>query len=586
MTPGRCIAIMARNPQVGLPNGVTKKLASQSTFTPIFKSRDLEVWGTAGMSSISLGERGIVAGQLFTGLHPAVQVERISDEQGEVIIGSQGAALLENFWGAYVAFLRRPEKGSIHVLRDPSPGRPMYRRDAGPCIVCATDVDDLMLLGLDRPGVSMDYLAAHLQHTGFRYRRTALDGVEELVPGESFWLQDGRLRREELWSPWRFAAKAVQFNEAALAAAMLRGAIDGVVAAWASLFDHVLLGVSGGLDSSIVAAALKAGPTRLSLLNFLSMEGSAGDERVFVEALSRGLGEEVEIAREAMTYIDIFRSDAAHLPRPVGRAFSQSGSHHMRATAQRVGADVIFSGGGGDNVFCYLQSSAPVADRILMGGSPAAVLATARDIARISGAGIAQIARAALGRMRRPNPAWLWKPNRLFLDDAWHSSAFDTRDHPWLRYENGRLPGKLEHIGILLVIYNFLEGFGYERRWPVIYPLLSQPLIELCLRIPSWMWCAGGVNRAVARQAYQDRLPAVTVQRQSKGSCDRLGIEVIETHHRAIRDFLCGGVLAQAGIIRADAVGEAIHGMASYQDLAWSRILTLIDVEAWVRARG
>lgn len=44
--------------------------------------------------------------------------------------------------------------------------------------------------------------------------------------------------------------------------------------------------------------------------------------------------------------------------------------------------------------------------------------------------------------------------------------------------------------------------------------------------------------------------------------------------------------MAQAGLIQADAIKKAIHAMASYQDLAWSRMLTLIDVEAWVRARG
>jgi asparagine synthase (glutamine-hydrolysing) len=180
----------------------------------------------------------------------------------------------------------------------------------------------------------------------------------------------------------------------------------------------------------------------------------------------------------------------------------------------------------------------------------------------------------------------MWKPNRDLLTEACYGLAFDISEHPWLEPGKGRLPGKLEHVGLLAIVLNALEGFGYEREWPVIYPLLSQPVVELCLRIPTWLWCEGGINRAVARHAYRDALPELTVQRRSKGTFDRLGIELIEQQRHAMQEFICGGALAATGLIKADDVREAIRGMASYQDLTWARILTFVDVEAWIRARS
>ncbi|MDE1917863.1 MAG: hypothetical protein KGJ57_08230 [Sphingomonadales bacterium] len=555
-------------------------------FRLAFQNPQLSIWTTAAMPAIPLGKRGVVVGQVFSGLNPAVSIDAFDDSQARMLFETNGEVLVSHYWGAYAAFLWDPAMGHIRIIRDPSPGFPLYHAALGDHVVIATHVDDLVLLGFKRPSVDFTYLAAHLQNSGLRYRRTALTGVDELPPGEAL-LIDGPVRRHAiLWSPWTFAARERQIEDTATCAAMVRSTIDATVLAWSSCYDHAVLGVSGGLDSSIVASALAQAEIDLSLINLLGFDGSLGDERHFVRALAKGLGREIEIVQDAVTYVDMFHSDGAHLPRPVARAFAQSGSLNTTETARRNNADVIFSGGGGDNVFCFLQTSAPVADCFLSGQGPMAVLTTARNIGQVSGAGVGKVLLAAFRRLRHRHPRWMWKPNRDLLSEACHDLAFDIESHPWLMAEHGRLPGKLEHVGLLAIVLNALEGFGYERDWPVIYPLLSQPVVELCLRIPTWLWCEGGINRAIARCAYRDALPKVTIQRRSKGTFDRLGIELIERHRATLQEFLCGGALAGAGLIKPDAVREAIGGMASYQDLTWSRILTLVDVEAWTRARS
>src|SRR3546814_2432537 len=55
--------------------------------------------------------------------------------------------------------------------------------------------------------------------------------------------------------------------------------------------------------------------------------------------------------------------------------------------ARAIGADAFFSGGGGDDVFCYLRTVLPAIDRLRIEGFRA-MLETTGDIARTNHANI------------------------------------------------------------------------------------------------------------------------------------------------------------------------------------------------------
>src|SRR3546814_14815300 len=55
--------------------------------------------------------------------------------------------------------------------------------------------------------------------------------------------------------------------------------------------------------------------------------------------------------------------------------------------ARAIGADAFFSGGGGDDVFCYLRTVLPAIDRLRIEGFRA-MLETTGDIARMTHANI------------------------------------------------------------------------------------------------------------------------------------------------------------------------------------------------------
>src|SRR3546814_5705921 len=80
-------------------------------------------------------------------------------------------------------------------------------------------------------------------------------------------------------------------------------------------------------------------------------------------------------------------------------------------------------------------------------------------------------------------------------------------------------------------IQNHVEGYDRGVLPPVIPALLAQPIVETCLRIPTWDWCRGGINRAIAREAFSTALPARVIARRSKSGPESLTAEVRSEEH-------------------------------------------------------
>jgi hypothetical protein len=91
------------------------------------------------------------------------------------------------------------------------------------------------------------------------------------------------------------------------------------------------------------------------------------------------------------------------------------------------------------------------------------------------------------------------------------------------------------------------RGTGVTRVAPSRFPLLSQPVVETALRIPSWLWIENGRDRAVARTAYSGFLPASVLDRRTKGGLDSYAIAMLARNRSALQPFLLEGTCRAAG---------------------------------------
>jgi asparagine synthase (glutamine-hydrolysing) len=119
-----------------------------------------------------------------------------------------------------------------------------------------------------------------------------------------------------------------------------------------------------------------------------------------------------------------------------------------------------------------------------------------------------------------------------------------------------------------------------------LHPLLAQPLLELCLRIPSWLWVSGGRDRAVAREAFRGLVPDAILDRRGKGTLESMFMKGYMNERPRLERFLAQGELAQRGIIDGSAVSVYLRRDGEPRDFGYVRILEIAAAEQWLRSFG
>jgi asparagine synthase (glutamine-hydrolysing) len=113
--------------------------------------------------------------------------------------------------------------------------------------------------------------------------------------------------------------------------------------------------------------------------------------------------------------------------------------------------------------------------------------------------------------------------------------------------------------------------------------LLSQPIVEACLRIPPYVMTAGGKERALARAAFTDLVSPDVALRVTKGETTRYFAAVLAANEAWIRGILCGGRLVKSGVVDSDALQRALAGGWLQDGMAADGLYALIAAECWLR---
>ena len=518
--------------------------------------------------------QGIVWGRLFD--RSGNPVRTVSPDTARGWIASGGRDLVETYWGSYVALL----VGEDHLLaiRDPSGAMPCYYVSAAEGLVLASDAERARSAAALPVTIDWTEIRSELQHIGRRTARTALAGFSELLPGTALRISEREARVDTIWSPYRFVDDWRAPPDFGDAAHQVREVVARTVRALTSDCLQPLSEVSGGVDSSIVTAALSL--ARADARCVIVRGGDSDlDERPYAKAVADRCGFAWQQVILDVEDVDIRRSDAFALPRPSARAFAQAVDEASLLAAREMGCDAFVSGGGGDNVFWYFQNVLPALDRLRC-QSVGGFLATAHDLAWMSGVSRAEALRLSIRRLLRRTPRPWPHDISLLAPDARSIESMPL--HPWLPAPSGTLPGVQAYARLLVLMQGQYEAARRAEAGTILAPLLAQPVVETCLAIPSWLWCRAGRNRAVARAAFADLLPSEILARRSKGGFDGFAYAVFLRNRAAIREMLLDGALAQQGLLDRPEVERLLRGSAEVSNLLANRLLRLVSIEAWL----
>lgn len=495
-------------------------------------------------------------------------------------------ALIDRYWGQYVGILRDPYNSAITVVRDPSGALPCLLVQHDNVHLIFSDLEDCQALGVIDFSVDWSYLAAALAYPIMACRDTALNQVSELQPGEAFVFDRGSTWRELWWNPLEVAQRE-RIEDFSAATQQLCAATHAAVHACAEGHEKIVLALSGGLDSSIVLSCLASTPAQITCVNHFG-NGPAEDERRYARLMAQHAGTTLKEHPVTPADVDLRRVlELRPSARPSMYLHELTVGRVETALALETGATTIFSGAGGDGVFFQSYPHLTVMDYALERGF-AGLMPVALAVAMRSGKSVWSLLGQALSarlNRRAKNPMQLEDPSirSVVNADFLRLAGCESRFQPlWLASEWARRarPGVLWHALTVSLAPVFYSAF--ERTRPqYAFPLLSTLVVETALRIPTYLLMRGGVDRAVARQAFD--LPPQISQRYDKGGANDAFRDILDHNLDFVREVMLDGSLATRGYLdRAKLEVYLTPGKAA-RDGQYTEILqNYFCMQAWL----
>lgn len=590
----------ARNPAcTETAHALTADLrAADTSWQTVLEGRGLRIMRIASdrsrLQAYLLGENaGVVLGTLFR--HDE-SCEALSSEialapaQTKAIVETNGRSLTTDFWGRYVAVIADPDRYRHFVLRDPAGQLPCYHARIGGVHVYISDTRLLTLWSAFTPHFEPAFLIANIMVPELATSRTGLSGVHEHLPGEAHEIGPEGITTHAYWTP-ACALVAGGLRNTHEAGTILRKTVRRCVTAWLSRYDRAILNLSGGLDSSIVLGCMAASgtPAGLLCLNYRAAE-RGGDERAFARRSAHDAGcRLIELTMPQASSLEMLTTAHRLTARPRGSIFGYPTKAREQKIAKEHGAEVFLSGEGGDHLFYEMPTPLAAADAMRDHGLNSTTLQAILDNATWTGESVWAILEQALvyGLLRRrwtPEPGWDLRNFPYLATPACELVRSGEFTHPWT-VEAASLPsGKAYQIDLLAKVLQRRENSPRSDTADIIHPLLSQPIIEVVLRIPSYVLAKSGESRGLARHAFRNLVPAEILSRRTKGGTTGYFITLMLNNLAAARSFLCGGIMAEQGLVDTERLKDHLTAARLQRPGEIAGMLKLVSTEAWLRA--
>ena len=447
-----------------------------------------------------------------------------------------GDALPDRVIGEFALAIVDRRRGGVLLARDHGGMRPLVVHERRGVVAFASTA--LALTALDGVGHRLDVARAAEALALLPSERTLVEGIRWLPAGTAAWVSASGVRQ---WSWWRpDAHEVVDLGSPAAYERELREALDAAVTARLRSRGRVGVSLSGGLDSTSVAAtaALLRAPESLPTYTSAPPPGWRDAGRPDSDADESPL-----VMKLAERHPNI-QPSFIHLPRegnllgshdplwelgsgPVRHTFNWLWISAIRSRARADGVTAVLSGSRGN---LYFSADGPgwLAALIRARRLRTAWAETAAWVTK-SGAGPLRAAISHIGYPLLPDAVRRHGPRRTAAIRDWAASSPLRPDV----LAELRLPERVPMLepgrerdaqaASFWTIQSFAEQADAEAAAHALTgveerdPTGDRRVIEVALRQPEWIRRRDGLTRAVARGAMAERLPTEIVGRTRHG---------------------------------------------------------------------
>lgn len=571
---------------------LASRFQDQKSWSRAFTRPGLEVHVTGCRSHsneiYTVANAGVILGKLFTHNDGSSldAPTKLPDNDAHAIQMSAGRDLIAHYWGRYVAFLCDPDQRTVRVLRAPCGSLPCLGLRLGRLQLYCSWMPDLALAGLDQWSINWPVVCAILCGALPDLRQTGLQGLSQLLGGECIAHKGTQCERTFYWDPVRISEVLTDLDGAAR---LMHSVVVDCVRAWRGCHEKVHQTLSGGLDSSIIATSQDRSSLRSTTFFNYYLDESDSDEREYARLVANHLDVEL-IEWEHNPFLSLQGLLRMHrLPLPPLCLHSLEFSERETEFCAQRGATAIFGGHGGDQTFYTAPATPCAASYVARRGLRPSAWGVLLDAAYRDRRSIWHVLREV--RERRSHGFLLgtqlgkYRPVTLIDTDIIEQVRRTTPEwiHPLLRDPTGTDPARLVHAEQVLPADDYYDHFcgpDYPER---ISPLLSQPVVELCLRLPRELLNRGGWTRAVARRAFANDLPYAIVTRREKGGVRDHFRSILRCNRDFARELLLDGELAQRNIINRKMTETALSGDPTRAQTDTLELAILLCAIGWLR---
>jgi len=532
---------------------------------------------------------GVILGRLFQTdsqgrPNPTADIDT---QMARKISASHGRELLQSYWGAYVAIINDSIALKQCVIRDCSGKIPCFIAPVGSLWLVFSDMTDVSRLSVTRFSINWRYVAAFLEEDDLRVRETGLNEVRELLAGDSWICSRNGIDHSVAWSPadvWRGGS----ITEYSIAAHALRDTTQLCIDAWCLVHRQIVHRLSGGLDSAIVLACATRTPTPpviTCLTRYTTKQGE--DERRYARLMAKAANVElIESPWQARgVAIDETKLGAQLLAKPSVQALLINDVELINGLARDRRAIATWTGQGGDHLFLQPPLDLYAADYVYEHGITSGFGDNVRNGARLTRNSYWSVLRSviAYGLLRKS-----WDPPRgapteaaLVRREALPVDFASFIRHPWLTDVDDLPRGKQFHIALLADLVNRATPTARLETAPEHHPMISQPLMETCLRISTYMHSHGGRSRGLARDTFRAALPPEIANRQDKGASTSYMMSFIRDNVAVLKHLLLDGILVREKLVSRPRMERCLSQPLG--DMQLFPMLACISGELWLR---
>lgn len=535
---------------------------------------------------IASNKKTILCGRLFE--KSTGKAVTISDLNIDAITNSRGGELGEKYWGSYLLITLNDE--GIAFYRDPMALSVLFYTQVEQGYVFTTSIAPLVDFLEQNAEVNWTYLTSYIASNHHVTAVTPFKNIFEILPGcETTLLINDKPRLSFFWDPTAISSSYIE-NESSFQEKIFK-TTQMTLSAWVYGSQKAHLKLSGGLDSSSLLALLRHNryTNPIQAFNFFDSSFSAADEREFAQ-------EVCDLYEVPINFIDF----QEHLPfseltplirrdRPCSTLLASNFTDSVASAMNVAKDDIILSGEGGDHLFLAPPPRETFLDYILENNFFRSY-SLLKDVSTYNRMPYVSLLRESLRTYTSYKQGKLNYLELLNESQDWMTDAFKSevdphlfKPHYWKKLGDV-FPGKAQHI---LAIQSATLRNNRDNDIPgksIIHPLLSQPLVELALSMPTYQSFKHGYNRFQFRKAMEKHLKGRYLWRISKGDTSGAVVMGVRKNFAFLQSLLLEGQCVKKGFIDAAKLHRSLLEFKSGKvDFMWP-IIKLFVVEKWLKS--